>query len=317
MLSLKSPLVRLLGRTLVLVVLLTGLSVASAGTLSVSSNYDATKKKATLTITDPQYKGMDVKITQNKADGSSKVVSKNGDTINNQGEYSITVDANLAPIFTVHIGPANGGDTWVVIRGGQKLGKDGKPTTISFEERNAQDKAKGMQGNLGGSPLNPSTSVFFANQGHLNYGMELVNPSTTSAYALTSLTVYQDLNLSYFTPSLFASSQAIATGSLAIDTGPLGNMGSLDDTDAFGIPKAGGSALPILDIGVPNVRPDGYELILGDVAPVADDGTLGTPVPFAFGQTIAPEPATWVMALSVLAGLLGFWWIRKNKIAEA
>ena len=291
---------------LVLFLLLGSLSAASAGTLSLSASFkpktDPVTMKlvpttGTLKITDATYNGQAIKVTQEFGDGSKQVITGPNDTVANDGTFTAKVArSTLRPIYTIHIGPANGGDTWVVLGDGTKLGANGRPDGLSFEERAAANKAK-AQGNLGGTPLDVASALFFADLDQLDYMLEFVNQSTSTPYAITSLAIYQDLDLQYFTPALFDSPQAIATGTLAFDTGLLDGAG-------FFIPQSGPDTFHLIDITIPGVQLLGYELIVGEAAPLlSDDGSLGTPVSFVLAQTAVPEPTALALVAVGLVGL--------------
>ena len=270
-----------------------------AGTLKVSAQFKPKNvdgklvpTTGTITISDKQYAGMDIKITQEFAGGKKVVISKPGDKVGADGTFKQTSNpATIRPIYIVHIGPANAGDTWVVLSDGTILNKAGRVDTKSFEERKAQEQAQGNLGNLGGAPLTVAASFFYTDDlGQQNYILEFSSQSPNTEYVITSLTVYQDLNPMYLTPDSFNSQQAIASGILAFDTGALDSEGGLSFIPSLA------DGFPMTDIPVLGVQTSGYELIVGQVAPLlsgdGETGTpvLGSPIQFVFAQSAMPLP---------------------------
>ncbi len=165
----------------------------------------------TLKITDPAYQGQAITITQEFADGSKKVITGANDTVAKDGTFTAKVaQSTLRPMYTIHIGPAAGGNTWAVLGDGTKLGANGRPDGLSFEERKAADAAKGMQGNLGGAPLDVASSLFFSEPGERDYMLEVANQSPTTAYG-SRRSRSTRTSIFSLTPALFNSPQAIAT----------------------------------------------------------------------------------------------------------
>lgn len=270
-----------------------------AGTLSVSAQFkpknvggQLVPTTGTITISDKQYAGMDIKITQEFAGGKKVVITNAGDKVGADGTFKQTSNpATIRPIYIVHIGPANAGDTWVVLSDGTILNRLGRVDTKSFEERKAQQQAQANLGNLGGAPLTVANSFFYTdNLGQQNYILEFSSQSPNTEYVITSLTVYQDLNPMYFTPGSFDSQQAIASGTLAFNTGPLDSEGGLSFVPSLA------EGYSMTDIPVLGVQTSGYELVVGQVAPLlsgdGETGTpvLGSPVQFTFAQSAGPMP---------------------------
>ena len=97
--------------------LLTCPGLALGGKISVSVITNAAKTKDTIRIADPAYAGRAIKIDQNYLDRTKPpaTITAAGDALDTDGKFSVAAAKGWT--YTIHIGPAMAGDTWVVRRG--------------------------------------------------------------------------------------------------------------------------------------------------------------------------------------------------------
>jgi hypothetical protein len=172
-----------------------------------------------------------------------------------------------------------------------------------------QEQNKAAPGFFSGlfSVLGSSFSTISVLNGVTTDQFNLVNSSTLYPYVFTSLLVYKDLNMSFFTQSQFDSAAAIASGTFVEDL--------VADSGGVGIPVAGGGDIPEISIPVAGLSPDGYQLVFGVAEPYLGNGEFGSPFDFALASTTAPEASTWAMMIIGFAGL-GFAGYRRAKLNQ-
>jgi hypothetical protein len=160
-----------------------------------------------------------------------------------------------------------------------------------------------------GLPFDQSYFAYEDISGGLQGQLALINSSTTAAYNFSSLSIYTDLDTSFFNSSDFDSTAAIASGHLALDAVAAMGVGAVQ------IPLNGLQSLPepsqtfpILDFPLGSVEPDTYVLVTGTASPILSDGSFGPGTTFSFAIAPIPEPSSLMLlcSVSVLIGLLSY-----------
>ena len=231
-----------------------------------------------------------------------------------------SIDISLGSGTTISGGPANANVTWKDNNSGATAsgmtdgsgnaslpsadgsGFDGYTVTVGGETW-SNLKLGGNVNIISNSEKNPTPhrmqfhsffDVFFdldvlpapSSPGH-SYNTLDIKDLGPNSYYVTNLEIYTDLPLADFTPALFDSPAAIASGVLYDDVS--GRLGP-------GVLPAGGAISLSADL-----TPDeSYALLTMTAQQVLPTGGLGPPESVAFGGTVVPEPASWA---TLIAGL--------------
>jgi hypothetical protein len=157
------------------------------------------------------------------------------------------------------------------------MSKDGLPVPVRAGME-PLGKANQYLEQFNGLPFMAADAAPFVSGTDIFNQFTLVNSDTTSSYLLTSLNIYQDLDLTNFNSSDFDSSAAIGSSTPVVS---LTNQLLL---------QAGPDADPLLTFSIGPVTPFTYDLLTGTASQILPDGSLGSPVDFSFADAVVVPP---------------------------
>jgi hypothetical protein len=240
-------------------------------------------------------------------------------------KYSIT-QTNTATPITGTLGAGNGAasgsfpngngvDTYTLTITTPKAGGGSTVDTFKVKVGNSKNRTSVEEGApntfaslfLDGSGMGvfASTGLFFFTglDGELVDQFNLTN-SSGSAFEITSLQLYENLNPAFFSAGDFFSGAAIASGSLSEDVNAEDGNWTLNAGD-------------LLMFDIDPAPSQGYELLVGSARQVLPDGSLGLPFSFAFANAV-PEPGSLpLLGGAVLILLLGNFALRRVSLGRS
>lgn len=258
-------------------------ATASAITVDISGNF----KNGITDISINNGNNKDVQININESGGTDGNISSG--TTDAKGKYS------SGDLSGLTIGASS---VDIVVAGEHYKGITADGTYTSEEQKPPPAKGKVTQG-----PFNGSYSTFTAYNGTHFDQFDLVNNDRSNAYMFTDLKIY-NIPISFFTQVDFNSPEAIMNGTLVIDL--LAENGGWQT-----IPIAGLAATPSLSFVIDAGDIDTYNLLTGTAMAMLPGGGTGSPIDFGVANAV-PEPSTWILFSSGLAGLFGYA-CRRNK----
>ena len=165
----------------------------------------------------------------------------------------------------------------------------GTTSVKSVEEGGPKTAASFIRDDSPFASLTNSNLFFFSGiSGELVDQFNLTN-SSSNAFEISSLQLYEDLSMSFFNPASFDSAAALSSGALFRDV-------NAEDGNWVLNPDQ----LVMFSLTPPSSR--GYELLVGSGQQVLPGGSLGAPFTFAFANADVPEPSYMLPCAMCFAG---------------
>lgn len=256
-------------------------------------------------VTDPGTKLDTVTVELIKVEPGEKTANRqiklNGQDGNTGGSsQAVFKNVSSAETATVELVKDKGTETWPNLADNKKEGKGVQITSLREAGKENVGNSLNQSNNL---PFIPSPGIFPDGTGGFFAQFQFANTSTSTAYYLSSFTIYTGLNLAFFDQLNFNSTIAIASGSLFYDATAEGQQFTInaDDGTPFG---------PFFTFPMGSVDGSTYSLFTGVASPILPGGMLGPSTAFSIGLAPVPEPSSLVPLCFIVATIYIYYFLR-------